>query len=260
MRYQYYVEDCMLDNMRPSYLMNYQAATVILGILPGLLGSLGARLSEISYLSVHRPFLSFLLALGSPAVWPTRLFEYDDPVKTVEEGINKFVMPSLKEYPRWSAFLSASQYVLAAASMANMIEISLQLGRKTIMSWSCTFDYGPLLWVLLPATIHIVAAVTYNLEIRRQRTELKKLAAAPNAEIVLGRRLSRSQTLKNAIIAPLTHSWWTAETTVCANREKGLAILLTERKTSRPAVFFNCIANILAFGMPSFLSPSTDTY
>lgn len=245
---QYFVEDCILDNIRSSYQMNYQSAAVILGILPGLLGSLGARLSEISYLSVHRPVLSLLLAVGSPAVWPTRVFEYDDPVDTVKEGLNKLVIPNLSDRPRASACLSALQYVLALASIANMIEISLQLGRKTVLAWSCLFDYGPLLWVLLPVVIHLLAAVTYNIEIRNQRMKFKEQCEDSDLDLRLGRKLSRSKTLRKAITAPLNHSWWTAETRICANREKGLAVLLTERRTSKTAVFMNCAANILAFG------------
>ena len=244
--------------------MNYQSAAVILGILPGLLGSLGARLSEISYLSVHRPILSFLLALGSPAVWPTRMFEYDDPVETVKEGINKIVMPSWREYPRLSACLSAAQYILALASIANMVEISLQLGRKSILAWGCIFGYGPLLWVLLPVVIHLLAAVTYNIEIRNQRLKFKKLIESNDnskVEKQLGKRLSRSQTLKLAITAPLNGSWWVAETTICANRDKGLAVLLTALETSKIAIFLNVVANVFAFSrfcdIPSLLPSKT---
>ena len=231
--------------------MNYQAAAVILGILPGLLGSFGARLSEISYLSVHRPALSFLLALGSPVVWPTRLLEYDDPVDTVKEGLNKVVMRSWRAHPWASALLSALQYLLAAGSIANMVEISLQLGRKTVLVWSCELDYGPLLWALLPVVIHLLAAVTYNIEIRHQRLKVKQSAElndGSKAERQISPKLKRSNTFVKAVTAPLNFSWWAAETTICANRDKGLAVLLREQKTSDVAVFFNCCANVAAFG------------
>ena len=248
---QYFVEDCILDNIRSSYQMNYQAAAVVLGVLPGLLSSLGARLSEISYLSVHRPVLSFLLALGSPAVWPTRLLEFDDPVGTVKEGLNKLVMPSWRERPGLSALLSALQYLLALASVANMFEISWQLGKKSVLAWSCTFDYGPLFWAILPVVIHFVAAIPYGIEIRKQRLKFKQLIEtnrSSKAENQISPRVNRSRTLDQAIIAPLALSWLATETTLCANQEKGLAGLLREQKTSNFAIFFNCFASLLAFG------------
>ena len=247
---QYFVEDCILAHLRPSYLTNYQAAAVIFGILPGLLGAFGARLSEITYLSIHRPVLSFLLALGSPAVWPTRLLEYDDPVDTVKEGLNKLVMQSWRAHPWASALLSASQYLLAAGSIANMMEISLQLGKKSVLVWSCEANYGPLVWALCPVVIHLLAAITYNIETRHQRVKVKHLAElndGPKAEKQTNVKFRRPKTFVQAVTAPLDFSWWSAETTLCANRKKGLAVLLREHKTSDIAVFVNCVASVLAF-------------
>lgn len=62
--------------------MNYQAASVIMGLTPTLLASLGPSVAEASLLSTHRPLLSllsFLISLGAPVVYPMRVFDFTDP-------------------------------------------------------------------------------------------------------------------------------------------------------------------------------------
>ena len=237
--------------------MNFQSATVILGVLPSVLGSLGARLSETSYLSVHRPVLSLLLAVGSPGIWMTWPFEYDNPVETVKQSPSQLVMPSFKEWPRASGCLSALQYMLVLASIANLVEISLQLGRKTIVSWRCTFDYGPLLWVLTPIVVHLIASVTFKFEIRDEWVEYMNSCqhAKPKPESRLKRGSGWWKIFQSLVTAPLTWSLWPAESRICANREKGLANRLAGKKFSKRAVLLNCTASVLVYGMFGWLIP-----
>ena len=68
-------ENCMLENLPAAYLANYQPAAVIMGLTPTILVSLGPSIAETSLLSAHRPLLSFLISLGAPAVYPTRVFD-----------------------------------------------------------------------------------------------------------------------------------------------------------------------------------------
>lgn len=59
--------------------LDSQGTTVVLDLLPIFLASIGPSVAEISLLSAHRPLLSFLLSIGAPAVYPTRIFEYNNP-------------------------------------------------------------------------------------------------------------------------------------------------------------------------------------
>lgn len=77
--YCYAHENCLLVNLPAAYLANYQAASVIMGLTPTLLASLGPSVAETSLLSAHRPLLSFLISLGAPAVYPMRVFDFIDP-------------------------------------------------------------------------------------------------------------------------------------------------------------------------------------
>ena len=119
----YLHEDCLLDNIRSSFLQNYQSAAVILGIMPTLLATLGPRIAEISLLSTHRPVLSFLLSVGAPAVWPTRIFTYDDPGECLGRGVNRLCA---KPRPRpWAAVFSALEYFVAAGAIVNLFHVAI---------------------------------------------------------------------------------------------------------------------------------------
>ena len=71
-------ENCMLDNLPAAYLINYQAASVIVGLIPTLLALSGLSVAEISLLSAHRPFLSFLISLGAPVVYLMLMSDFTD--------------------------------------------------------------------------------------------------------------------------------------------------------------------------------------
>ena len=206
---------------------------------PTLLANLGPRIAEISLLSTHRPCLSFLLSIGAPAVWPTRIFTYDDPATCVGRGVNRV---DIRPQPVWRArIFSALQYLLVLSSIANLLQVSIELGSLTVLGWACTLDYGLLAWALLPLAIHFVAAVSYNIEISRAEKHIRSEAR-------------NGDTRRSPLIRSLTFlhkraqlSWLAKEFTICANQPKGLESLLKEKKMSFVAVFLNCVASLMAF-------------
>ena len=86
-------ENCMLANVPAAYLSNYQAASVIMGLTPTLLASLGPSVAETSLLSAHRPLLSFLISLGAPVVYPMRVFDFTDPFSLLQHKQHMFKPP-----------------------------------------------------------------------------------------------------------------------------------------------------------------------
>ena len=133
------------------------------------------------------------------------------------------------------------QYVLVIASIANLFQVSVELGSQTILSWACTLDYGLLAWALIPLAIHTVAAASYNFEIS-------------SAEKRIRREAQNGDTPRSPLIRSMTFlhkraelSWLAREFTICANQPKGLELLLKEKKMSPAAVFMNCTASLMAF-------------
>lgn len=81
--------------------------------------------------------------MGAPAVWPTRIFEYNDPVSALtgadSGGASKLVIGSLRA---WIAVpMSLCQYLLAMAAVANIMTTSIELGQKvySILEHDCIF-------------------------------------------------------------------------------------------------------------------------
>lgn len=73
----------MFDTIASDIAANFNSAIVVLGLMPTLLATIGPSIAEMAVLSSYRPFLCFLIALGAPAIWPTRLLEYGNPVRVL---------------------------------------------------------------------------------------------------------------------------------------------------------------------------------
>ena len=159
--YCYGHENCMLANLPAAYLANYQAASVIMGLTPTILASLGPSVAETSLLSAHRPLLSFLISLGAPAVYPARVFEFTDPYSVLRHKEHLLRLPLWGT--RSAIICSVLEYFFAVAAATTIISTSVQLGAKTILVWNCTNQAMPLVWTFLSAAIHIGAALSYKI-------------------------------------------------------------------------------------------------
>lgn len=80
------VVHCLLAQATESMKANMAAAAVLLGLLPTTLSLIGSNTVETGVLALRRPFLATLLAAGTPAVVPMRMFDYDDPVKLMNKS------------------------------------------------------------------------------------------------------------------------------------------------------------------------------
>jgi hypothetical protein len=134
--------------------------------MPTLLSTIAPSIAEMALLSVHRPGLSFLIALGAPSIWQTRLLEYNDPARVLgglgNDARGTLLTVSISKRFKWATgLLSALQYVLAAGAVFNVVWTSLEVGRNTILSWGCTTTFGPLLWTSLAGAVHLVAGFSF---------------------------------------------------------------------------------------------------
>lgn len=150
------------------HYMVVSSAQVLLGVTPTILAVLGASASELSMVSVvaQRPFLSLLLALGSPSVFVSRAFEYSDPVELLRDRKGRLRPSHLRR--RWSRRLVATaQYTAALAAVANVAELGWELGVKTVCSFWPDNVIAPILWGLLVIPAHVGGGVVLRLQIRR---------------------------------------------------------------------------------------------
>lgn len=152
--------ECILDHTSEKRKTTMASASVALALTPPLLAGLGQSLAEISLLSSQRPVLSALLAVGAPAMYPNRIFEYTHPPDALSYLPGNRGMPRLR--PSVSIAVSILEYVLAAGTVANNIELAVHIGVRSVLAWGCNSWAMPLLWVLYPISLHVIATLGYR--------------------------------------------------------------------------------------------------
>lgn len=125
--------------------MSVSSATVLLGILPAALLLLGTNTPQISLLALRRPFLAFVLAVGTLGVAPTRALQYADHLELIERRLDVIEVPTYT--PLTATMTSVTEYIFAFAAVANVVHITWQLCILTVCSFSPEAIYMPALWV-----------------------------------------------------------------------------------------------------------------
>jgi hypothetical protein len=149
--------DCVLGSISETIQANMASASVLLGLTPSILASVGPSFAEISMLSHRRPFLTFLISLGSPAIYPCRFATYEDPFGVYRPQVGALAIPPIGRQYSW--IISACQYVLASGAALNVLKLSFDLGIQSVISWWCTFSFAPLFWTSLNVGIYLLAVL-----------------------------------------------------------------------------------------------------
>jgi hypothetical protein len=154
--------DCIIGNLSGSALQEMSSSLVLLGLTPTMLSQMGLRLSESSMLSYRRPVLSFLLSMGSPTVFLSRIFQYDAPVNALKKVVRgQPVSPRVKPFSGRDVLISTAEYALALGAIANIVEMSIELGWRSVLTWDCTSTWLPFAWVLFPGLIHLLGVISF---------------------------------------------------------------------------------------------------
>ncbi|KAI1852619.1 hypothetical protein JX266_002160 [Neoarthrinium moseri] len=167
-------QSCLLDALPEYSIANMGSSTVLLGLAPAILGLVGPTLPDTSVLMIQRPILSSLVLLGAPAMNPITLFSntnVEDVLLLKPSAIMVALQRSILSWrtgqngvkvriSTWkTAIISAAQYLLALAAVANTIHNTVMLDLGTSVSWRCSSFGLPLLWNTLSVPISWLAAI-----------------------------------------------------------------------------------------------------
>ena len=198
-------EACIFDQIPTNHLLNYQSALVMLGLVPTLMFCIGPSIAEISLLYAHRPILSALISLGTPTIF-SRQFESNHPNHTHITTVDGLMPRQLR--PWVAAAVSTSEYLLAAGAA---IFTALEMGRNTILARSCTTQFMPLLWAVLPSVLYAIAGANYYFLMAKRTTYVTR--RPPSKDGSSTRHLLR-------YTFDTIRRWLISEITFCANREE----------------------------------------
>ena len=165
--------NCMMGTLNERIKASFAGTSILLGLAPTTLSVLGPSVAEIALLSFHRPFLSLLLSLGAPAIYPGRFLLWEDPLRANEPRPGQFIIPPLPKL--WSVVAHFFEYVLAGGAFANIIHAAYRIGTRSISTWSCDTVYWPVLWILMSMVIHIIATMSLRFAIVGKKDRVERM-------------------------------------------------------------------------------------
>lgn len=127
------VVSCLLDHFDESGKAQLAVSSVLLGLLPTILGMVGSSTSEIGLLALRRPVLAFLLSFGSPVVSHIRSFEYRDPIEVLQPKEGSIP----KDVVRHRRILLL-EYVVTLVAIGNMVHVIYQLCWYSVCAFSAS--------------------------------------------------------------------------------------------------------------------------
>lgn len=172
------VVNCILRYTSGFILSNMAAAAVVLGLMPTILATVGNSVEETSTLCVigQRPLLALLVAAASPAIFPTRSFEYINPMGLVEPRRGRLRQKKLP--PRGKMAVLITQYLLSVAAIVNTITLCNQLGVQVVSMLAPQLTYMEFVYSIIGIAIHVSAALSlwsrieFKNKQRQSRTEI----------------------------------------------------------------------------------------
>ncbi|KAK4209272.1 hypothetical protein QBC37DRAFT_391395 [Rhypophila decipiens] len=179
------VVSCLLDSMPQFIMSNMQSAQVFLGLTPTILAILGASTEESATLAVigQRPFLSLMLACGSPSVYLSRAFEFKDPVEILSKHRPQHYRPGIisGKSSTFRALLVIIQYTTAFAATANVSMLAYELGTQAICLFASEWVLMPFLWSASVIFLYFMGFGWHRLRVRRVK-QCKHKPECNNAE------------------------------------------------------------------------------
>jgi hypothetical protein len=166
------VLECVLDGFPEFRKAEMAAATVVLGLLPAILQSLGSSTTETSLLGLRRPLLFLLLVAGSPTVPIVRSSQLVETISHVLGG--NYRRESLlstefrfSQIPRpLRGLLSMGQYLLVGGAVANIIVMAYELSVHAVIIFAPEVIFLVPLWTMIAIVIHIGGLLTLLVRVR----------------------------------------------------------------------------------------------
>ncbi|KAK6343719.1 hypothetical protein TWF730_011308 [Orbilia blumenaviensis] len=158
--------NCIIATLDERTKASFSGTTILLGLAPTTLSVLGPSVAELALLSIHRPFITLLISLGAPAVFPGRFLQWEDPLRANEPAVGAFLVRPMASPWKWIVLFL--QYALAGGAVANVFHAAWRIGTLSIVSWACETSFWPVIWVLLSLIIHLCAILSLRTAITRK--------------------------------------------------------------------------------------------
>jgi hypothetical protein len=165
---------CIFNNINAYTQAELAGAMVMLGLTPATLAVVGPSDTSLAFLSSERPLLSLLLASSTATLSVGYPFSFMKPLEPLFKALDTAwsidnLLP--RDLMNHSWFISPLQYFLAAAATANTVQMSYDITRKSIVSWSCPNWGWVLCYTFVPTILHALNIFIFRHTVKREPRE-----------------------------------------------------------------------------------------
>ena len=162
--------DCVLENTSESVKTNMAGAAILLGLAPTILGTLAPALEDLALLGGQRPLLALLLAAGTPSLSAAKPLGDASPLEPLLNRLRSargvFAGGARRGNDAAAIAINVAEYVIAIACAANVVDLSLDLMWRTVVSWSCP-NWGWVIgWSSIPTALYFLAMLLFRYTVR----------------------------------------------------------------------------------------------
>ncbi|KAL6415677.1 hypothetical protein AUP68_02243 [Ilyonectria robusta] len=156
------VVSCILGHFDESGKAQLAAASVLLGLLPTILGMVGSNTTEIGLLALRQPVFAFLLSLGAPVISPIRSFEYRDPFELLQ-----LKKDDIRPFVNWRRLLYFVEYLVTFTAVGNVVHVTWQLSVSSLCAFSGSSQWLPAFWFGISVIPHFFGAYAVRLRFKK---------------------------------------------------------------------------------------------
>ncbi|OAQ95632.1 hypothetical protein LLEC1_04063 [Akanthomyces lecanii] len=243
----YAVFGCLLEQFPEFRKAELSAAAVVLGLAPTILQMVSPTPVDTAMVCLRRPILALLLSLASPATVFSEAAKYADGIDALSRPLSRQSRGSFpytagrllgggatRHY--MSSLVSAIQYIVALAAVANSAYRTYQLCVWTVCSFSPITVFLPALWHGTVVLLHLGGWIALRLNLQRADGSKK---TGPTTE-------EQDWQEMTAGWGSRVKSLFRNEITPSAFAEK----LPAESRAAGPAPFFSAVIAALYAGAP----------
>ncbi|KAI1171996.1 hypothetical protein F4777DRAFT_563437 [Nemania sp. FL0916] len=165
------VIDCVLQQFPESRKAELGTASLVLGLIPTILQTIGSSTAETALVGLRRPILGFLLSAGSPTVGMIKTRDFTSAIDDFIRGgdLNDLGISILRRSQgraRWAFLISVLEYIIVGGAVANVLHLAWNLGIYAVAIFAPNTVFGVPLWTLGAALIYLGARVALWIRVR----------------------------------------------------------------------------------------------
>ncbi|KAI1811689.1 hypothetical protein GGS20DRAFT_561793 [Poronia punctata] len=170
------VTDCILNVFGETKKAELAVGSLILGLIPTILQTIGSSTIETALVGIRRPLLGIMIAAGSPTVSMMKTKDFAEGIATYVNGdssrdIGIDFLRTSRRRGLWAAIIAILQYLAVAGALGNVGHLAWQLGVNAVAVFARDTIFAVPLWTAGAGIIHFAGILAIRLRTRLVHVE-----------------------------------------------------------------------------------------